>query len=37
MSKIALEVLTQNKMENVIKLFNMNSNDLNIPDHIDER
>ncbi|XP_025198739.1 protein arginine N-methyltransferase 9-like [Melanaphis sacchari] len=37
MSKIASEVLTRNNLHNLIKIFNMNSNDLCIPDNIDER
>lgn len=37
MSNIASEVLTQNSLHNLIKIFNMNSNDMCIPDNIDER
>ncbi|XP_050422220.1 protein arginine N-methyltransferase 9-like [Adelges cooleyi] len=37
MSKIASEVMVLNKMENSIKLFNINSNQISIPEHIEER
>ncbi|XP_050541223.1 protein arginine N-methyltransferase 9-like isoform X2 [Daktulosphaira vitifoliae] len=37
MLNIASEVMILNKKEKCIKLFNMNSNQLSIPEHIDER
>lgn len=37
MSKIASEVSTRNNMGSLIKILNINSNDLFIPDNIDER
>lgn len=37
MTKIASEVSTRNNMGSLIKIFNKNSNDLFIPDNIDER